>query len=199
MDIQQEARAGRCVPTNRLRPAHSHRHERLDGSAVGARGHAARIVRPLAPQWRHSGGFANLRAFATTLGRKPVAHAVGCIHGRRIEQQYCRDGQCLEEGSHEGEVKVYRSDETLQQIPTEGRRRGGETGGCRMSDSGRGESTWWCLASPPARLWGQRRAPYVYSNVDAGFATASGNPGIVAVRRCSSASRPGIWVVARPT
>ena len=199
MDIQPEARAGRCVPSNRLRPAHCHRHERLDGTAVSARGHAARIVRPLAPQWRYSGRFANLRAFATTLGRKSVAHAVGCIHGRRIEQEDRRDGQCLEEGSHEGEVKVYRSDETLQQIPTGGRRREGETGGCRMSDSGRGESTLWCPASPPARLWGQRRAPYVYSNADAGFATASGNPGIVAVRRRSSASRPGIWVVARPT
>ena len=134
MDIQQEARAGRCVPSNRLRPAHCHRHERLDGGAVSARGHAARIVRPLAPQWRHGGRFANLRTFATTFGRKPVAHAVGCIHGRRIEQEDRRDGQCLEEGSHEGEVQVYRSGESLQQIPTGGRRSGGETGGagCRI-------------------------------------------------------------------
>jgi len=157
--IHPEAAAGRCVPTNRLRPAHRHGHERMDGSAVRACRHAARIVRPLAPQRRRSRRFANLRALRATLRRKSVAHAVGCIYGRRIEQEYCHDGHCLEEGSHEGEVKVYRSDESLQGIPTEGWRRGGETGsaGCRIV----GEERVQCGVRfhPPVRLWGERRVP----------------------------------------
>jgi hypothetical protein len=158
-NIHPEARAGRCVPTNWLPPTHRHGRERRNGSAVRASRHAARIVRPLAPQRRRSRRFESLRALATTLRRQAVAHAVSCIYRRRIEQEYCRDGQCLEEGSHEGEVQVYRSGESLQQIPIGERRPGGETGGagCRIV----GEERVQCGVRfhPPVRLGGERRVP----------------------------------------
>ena len=114
-DIRSDARAGRCVPSKRLSPAHGDWHERVHGSALRARGHAAWVIRSLAPK-RRGGYLAYLAAIATTLRRKPIAHAIRCVRGRRIEQQYRGDGQCLEEGSHEGEVKVYRYGERLQEI-----------------------------------------------------------------------------------
>lgn len=147
--IRRDSRAGRYVPTNRLSEAHRHGYEGMDGGAVRVRGHAPWIVRPLAPQRGRSRSFANLSAITTALRRKPIAHAIGCICGRRIEQEHCRDGQCLEGGSHGGEVKVYRPGGRPQGIVDRGWRLGGETGRCRMSDSGRGESTIRCPVSPP--------------------------------------------------
>ena len=128
-DIQSDARAGRCVPTNRLTKAHGHGDERVDGSAVRARRHAAWVARPFAPQRRRGRRLARRGTLATTLCGKLFAHAVGCFHRRGVEQQYRRDGKDLEEGSHEGEVKVYCSDERLQEVPKEKTPAGGETEG----------------------------------------------------------------------
>ena len=113
--IQSGAGAGRRVPSIWLSPAQGDRHERIGGGAVRARRHAAGVIRPFAPQWRPARGFAHLCALGATLRRKSIAHAIGRICGCRIEPEHRRNGQYLKEGSHEGEVKVYRSDERLQE------------------------------------------------------------------------------------
>ena len=64
-------------------------------------------------------------AFNATLRRKPIAHAIGCICRRRVEKKHRGDDQCLEEGSHEGEIKVYPGEACPQQIPTQGAGLGG--------------------------------------------------------------------------
>lgn len=197
--IRRDSRAGRCVPTDRLREAHCHRYEGMDGCAVRARGHAAWIVRPLAPKRGHSRRFANLSAFSTALRRQPIAHAIGCICGRRIEQEHCRDGQCLEEGSHGGEIKVYRPGGCPQGVLHGERRRGVKPGGAGCRISGRGQSTIRRPVSPPSRLKGEHGVPRVYSSTDAGSGTESGNPAIAALRRCRSPSNAGSCSVARPT
>jgi len=162
-DIRSDARAGRCVPSKGLSPTHGNRHERIDRSALRACGHAAWVIRSLAPK-RCGGYLAYLGAIATTLRRKPIAHAIGCVRGRRIEQQYRGDGQCLEEGSHEGEIKVYRyeacrqenSTEISTEISSQRDHEGWQQGvkpGCEMSDSGRRERTDWWSVSPPVAQW----------------------------------------------
>ena len=68
--------------------------------------HATWVVRPFAPQGRLGRHFAYLRAVGATLRRKPIAHAVGSICRRRVEQKHRCDEEDLGEGSHRGEVKV---------------------------------------------------------------------------------------------
>jgi hypothetical protein len=101
-----------------LSQTHGDWHERVHESAVRARWHATWVICSLAPK-RRCGCFAYLGAIATTLRRKPIAHAIGCVCRRRIEQEYRGDGQCLEEGSHEGEIQVYRYEERPQEISKE--------------------------------------------------------------------------------
>jgi len=127
--IHSDARAGRRAPANRLAKTHGHRDERVDRRAVRARRHATWVVRPFAPQRRPDRRLADLCAVAATLRRKPFAHAVGCIGRRSVEQKHRGDGQYLEEGSHEGEVKVYCSDERPQEVPKTKPPAGGETEG----------------------------------------------------------------------
>jgi len=52
---------------------------------------------------------ARLRAFETTLGRKPVASAIRRLHGRGVHQQQRNGSEERESDSHERELKVYRS------------------------------------------------------------------------------------------
>ena len=166
-DIRWDACAGRCVPSKRLSPTHGDWHERVRDRAVRARRHATWVIGSLAPK-RRGGCFAYLGAIATTLRRKTIAHAIGRVCGRRIEQEHCGDSHCLEEGSHEGETKVYRSEgcpqenskensqEIFKKISKEWDREGWQQGvkpGCEMSDGGRGERTDWWSVSPPVAQW----------------------------------------------
>jgi hypothetical protein len=85
---------------------------------VRVRRHTARVVGPFAPQRRRGRLFAELRAVATTLRRESLADTVRSIYRCRVQQKHRGESQCVEGESHEGEVRVYRSPEGLQQIPT---------------------------------------------------------------------------------
>ena len=78
------------------------------------------------------------------------------------------------------------------------RRAGGETGGagCRIVGE---KSVQFGARFHPRRSWGERRAFRVYSNVEAGFATLSGKPGIACSSRRPSPWKPGDCSMARPT
>lgn len=76
--------------------------------------------------------------------------------------------------------------------------RGGETGGvgCRIVGE---KSVQFGARFHPRRSWGERRAFRVYSNVEAGFATLSGKPGIACFSRRPRPWKPGDCSMARPT
>ena len=197
-DFHRRARAGRSVPAKRLCPAHRDRHQGVDRGAVRVGGHAARIVGSLTPKWRGDGLLANLRGFAATLRRQSIAHAVRCIHRCGVQQEHRGESQCLEEGSHEGEVKVYRSNRRPQQIATGIGMAGGETEGARCRIVGE-ESVQIGVGFTPRCSWAERGAPGLYSRDDAGFSTEPGKPGIARARTASSRSKPLACSRARPT
>ena len=89
------------------------------------RGHAAWVVGALTPERRRRGLVENRAAIHATLRRKAIAQAIGCFCRRRVEKKHRSDGECLEEGSHEGEIRVYPGETCPQQIPTAGAGLGG--------------------------------------------------------------------------
>ena len=108
------------------------------------------------------------------------------------------------EGSHEGEVKVYRSDGSLQELPVH------EVVGAEsaepgvkprvvMSDGGRGESTVWCSVSPPvAHGVNAGSVGSIPSRMQVGQLRPE-TLGLFPFSRRLRASKPGACPSARPT
>lgn len=84
------------------------------------RGHAAWVVAPFAPQRRSSGLLVELRTVTATLRRQTFAHTVRCADRRGVQQEHRGESERVERGSHEVEIRVYRSSRSPQQIPSSG-------------------------------------------------------------------------------
>ncbi len=201
-DIQADARAGRCGPTNLLSPAHGDGDQGVNRGAVRVGGHAAWVVCAFAPQAWCGRLLPHLGALRATLRRKPVAHAVSGISGCGVEQQYRRDREDLEERSHEGENRVYPANAGPQEIPLGRPAFGGVKPGWRVQDVGWWERREYRLVvwfHPPSRSGGQHPVLRFYSAEGAGISTTLGKPGIELRRRPSRPSKPPICAAARPT
>jgi hypothetical protein len=164
------AGARRRTPSNRLSPAHSHRHQCARRGAVRVRGHTARVVGALTPKRGRDGSVTHFCALGTTLRRQLIANAIGCVCRRRVEKEDCGNGQCLEEGSHEGEPEVYPAHGYLQEIPAF-RTPGGVKPGVKDVGWWERREYSWCPVSPPRRSWGERGLPLIYSTSEDGFCT----------------------------
>ena len=101
------------------------------------------------------------------------------------------NGQCLKEGSHEGETEVYPACGCLQEIPAF-RTPGGVKPG--VKDVGWWERREYSSVSgftPPSLLGVNAGSRWFYSTQDEGFCTSSGNPAIFVLQNArSSDSNP---------